>query len=128
VTKVVGEKVLAEDEKTKDVLLRQVEGTAEMAAAARLMAARTAVVERIKLKILQPLAFLFGIRSDYFADTFPQEMAAKLTEVPEENIVTPFPPTTFGKPFPTRSRYGIPRRNVIGPSAPSGVTSARSPT
>jgi hypothetical protein len=55
------------------------------------MAARTAVVERIKLKILQPLAFLFGIGSDYFADTFPQEMAAKLADVPEENIVTPSP-------------------------------------
>jgi hypothetical protein len=89
--KVVGEKILSEDEKTKDVLLRHAEGTAEMTAAARTMAARTAVVERIKLKVLQPLAFLFGIGGDYFTDTFPQEMAAKMAEVPEEDIVTPSP-------------------------------------
>jgi Abortive infection alpha len=87
--KVVGEKVLGEDEKTKDVLLRRAEGTAEMAAAARTMAARTAVLERIKLKILEPIGRLFGVGSDYFADTFPEEMAAKLASVPAENIVTP---------------------------------------
>src|SRR5215471_4786298 len=85
----VGEKVLGEDEKTKDVLLRRAEGTAEMVAAARTMAARTAALERIKLKILQPFARLFGVGSEYFADTFPQEMAAKLADVPAENIITP---------------------------------------
>ena len=87
--KVVGEKVLGEDEQTKDVLLRRAEGTAEMAAAARTMAARTAVVERIKLKIIEPIGRLFGVGSDYFADTFPEEMALKLVNVPAENIVTP---------------------------------------
>jgi hypothetical protein len=87
--KVVGEKVLGEDEKTKDVLLRRAEGTAEMAAAARTMAARVAVVERIKLKIIEPIGRLFGVGSDYFTDTFPEEMATKLANVPTENIVTP---------------------------------------
>jgi hypothetical protein len=91
VAKAVGEKVFGEDEKTKDVLLRRADGTAEMAAAARTMAARTAVVERIKLKLLQPFAFLFGVGREYFEDTFPQEMAAKLADVPAENIVTPSP-------------------------------------
>jgi hypothetical protein len=39
----VGKKALAEDEKTQDVLLRIAEGTPEMTAAARNMAARTAL-------------------------------------------------------------------------------------
>lgn len=85
----VGKKALDEDEKTKDVLLRVAEGTPEMAAAARSMAARTAVKERVKLKLYQPFARMLGVSRAYFEDTFPQEMGAKIADIPAENLITP---------------------------------------
>jgi len=85
----VGKKAFAEDEKTKDVLLRIAEGTPEMAAAARSMAARTAVKERVKLKLYQPFARMIGVSRAYFDDTFLQEMGAKVAGIPDENLITP---------------------------------------
>ena len=57
----VGRKALAEDEKTKEVLLRVAEDSPEMRAAARSMAARVAVTERVKLKLYQPFARMVGV-------------------------------------------------------------------
>lgn len=85
----IGMKALGEDEKTKDVLLRVAEDTPEMKAAARSMAARTAVKERVKLKLYQPFARMIGVSQAYFEDTFPEEMGAKIYDVPDENIITP---------------------------------------
>jgi hypothetical protein len=89
VAKMVGENVLGEDKKTKDVLRRLAEGTPEMAAAARTMAARTLAMEQIKLRIIEPIARLFGAGKLYLDETLPEELAAKLAEVPDENIITP---------------------------------------
>jgi hypothetical protein len=83
--------VLAEDEKTNDVLLRIAEDTPEMRAAARSRAARTAVKERVKLKLYQPFARMLGVSKEYFEDTFPQEMGAKIADIPEDNLITPSP-------------------------------------
>ena len=85
----VGKKALAEDEKTKDVLLRVSEGTPQMAAAARTMAARVAVKERAKLKLYQPFARMIGVSKAYFEDTFPQDMGTKIADIPDENLITP---------------------------------------
>lgn len=85
----VGRKALAEDEKTKEVLLRVAEDSPEMRAAARSMAARVAVTERVKLKLYQPFARMVGVSKVYFEDTFPQEMADKIANIPEENLITP---------------------------------------
>jgi Abortive infection alpha len=85
----VGKKLLAEDEKTKEVLLRVAAGTPEMRAAARSMAVRTAVKEQIKLRFYWPFARLLGVSQAYFEDTFPEEMAAKITDIPDENLITP---------------------------------------
>lgn len=87
--KAVGAKALGEDEKTKDVLLRIAEDTPEMRAAARSMAARTAVKERVKLKLYEPFALMLGVSKTYFEDKFPQEMGAKIADIPDENLVTP---------------------------------------
>ena len=85
----VGRKALTEDEKTKEVLLRVAEDTPELRAAARSMAARVAVTERVKLKLYQPFARMIGVSKVYFEDTFPQEMADKIADIPGENLVTP---------------------------------------
>lgn len=89
VAEAVGKKALAEDEKTKEVLLRVAQDTPGMVAAARSMAARTAVIERFKLKLWQPLARIVGVSKAYFDDTFPEEMAAKIADIPDENLITP---------------------------------------
>jgi hypothetical protein len=86
---VLGKNALGEDEKTKEVLLRLAEATPEMTAAARSMAARTAVKERVKLRLYQPFARMLGVSKTYFEDTFPLEMAAKIADIPEENVITP---------------------------------------
>jgi len=85
----VGKAALAEDGQTKDVLLRIAEGTPEMTAAARSMAARAAVRERVKLKLYQPFARMLGVSMAYFEDTFPHEMGAKIADIPDENLITP---------------------------------------
>jgi hypothetical protein len=77
------------DEKTQDVLLRIAEGTPEMTAAARSMAARTAVKERVKLLLYRPFARMLGVSQEYFEDTFPEEMGAKVADIPDENLITP---------------------------------------
>ena len=82
-------KALGEDDKTSDVLLRVAEDTPEMTAAARSMAARVAVKERVKLKLYQPFARMLGVSKAYFEDTFTQEMSAKIADIPDENLITP---------------------------------------
>jgi len=85
----IGKKALGEDEKTKDILLRAAEGSPEMTAAARSLAARTAVKERVKLKLYQPFARMLGVSKAYFEDTFPLEMGAKIADIPDDNLITP---------------------------------------
>jgi hypothetical protein len=85
----IGKQALAEDEKTKEILLRVAEDTPEMKAAARSMAARTAVKERVKLILWKPFARMVGVSEEYFEDTFPEEIAAKVADIPDENLITP---------------------------------------
>ncbi|WP_394613137.1 DUF4393 domain-containing protein [Lentzea sp. JNUCC 0626] len=85
----VGSKALGQDEKVTEALLQAAEKTPEMAAAARSMAARVAVKERVKLKLYQPFARMLGVSKAYFEDTFPEEMAAKTADIPDENLITP---------------------------------------
>jgi hypothetical protein len=86
---IVGKKALSQDEKTKDQLLGAAEGTPEFESAARALAARTAVKERIKLRLYQPFARMLGVSEAYFRDKFPEEMAAKTDDIPDEHMVTP---------------------------------------
>jgi hypothetical protein len=86
---VVGKKTLGQDEKTRNELLRAAQDTPEFKAAARTAAARTAVKERIKLKLYQPFARMIGVSKAYFEDIFPEEMAAKTAEIPDEHMITP---------------------------------------
>jgi hypothetical protein len=88
---VAGNKILGQDEKTKEQLSRLAEDTPEMKAAARTRAARIAAKERIKLRFMQPLAYVFGVGREYFEDKFLEEMAAKTSDVPVENVVAPPP-------------------------------------
>ncbi|MET7967562.1 DUF4393 domain-containing protein [Micromonospora sp. NPDC005305] len=86
---VVGQKALGQDEKTRDELLSAAQGTPEFQAAARTAAARIAVKERIKLRLYQPFARMIGVSKAYFEDVFPEEMAARTANIPDEHMVTP---------------------------------------
>ncbi|RAO16235.1 hypothetical protein MED15_03754 [Micromonospora noduli] len=86
---VLGQRALAQDEKTRDELLVAAQGTPEFQAAARTAAARIAVKERIKLRLYQPFARMIGVSKAYFEDVFPDEMAARTAHIPDEHMVTP---------------------------------------
>ena len=88
---IVGKKSLDHDDKTADVLLDAAKDTAEMKAAARTMAARIAVKERVKLRLYQPFARMLGVSKVYFEDVFPEEMATKTAHIPDEHMITPLP-------------------------------------
>jgi hypothetical protein len=85
----IAKKALGEDDKSNDLLLRLSEDTPEMRAAARSKAARMAVKQQILLKLYWPFARMLNISQAYFEDTFPQEMAAKIADIPEEHLITP---------------------------------------
>lgn len=57
--------------------------------AARAYAQRLAVKQLVRLKIWQPLGMLFGVSREYFDTQFEDEMADRIRDVPEENLVTP---------------------------------------
>lgn len=65
--------------------------TPEMQLAAQAHAKRLAVKEQFLLKLWQPVAKLVGISHEYFATEFPRELAAKLENVPEDNLQSPKP-------------------------------------
>jgi hypothetical protein len=86
---VLGIKALGQDKQTRAELLEAARETGELKAAARTAAARVAVQERIKLRLLKPFARMIGVSEDYFKDTFPEEMAAKTAHIPDEHMITP---------------------------------------
>jgi hypothetical protein len=82
-------KAMEEDPKDQEVLRRIAEGKGELDPAARARARRLAVKEHIRLKLWQPLARLFDVPSDYFQFQFEDDMADRLSDVPEEDWVLP---------------------------------------
>ncbi|OZD05157.1 hypothetical protein CH275_12430 [Rhodococcus sp. 06-235-1A] len=82
-------KATEEDSKEKDLLLKAAQESGYLDPAARSLAKRMAVKQQIRLKIWQPLGRLVGIQKDYFNDHFNDEMAARMADVPEDQVVTP---------------------------------------
>ncbi|WP_426566348.1 DUF4393 domain-containing protein [Angustibacter sp. McL0619] len=67
--------------------LAKVSGTLDPAA--RAYAKRLAVKEQIRMKIWQPLGMLFGISRDYFENDFADDLADRVAQIPEEDLITP---------------------------------------
>lgn len=86
--KAVG-KAVEEDPKEKEQLRKIAEGNGALDPAARILAKRMVVKQHVRLKLLQPLGMLFGVSRDYFASDFETEMADRLQDIPEEDLVTP---------------------------------------
>lgn len=84
-------KALSEDESTKAQLARLAEDTPEMQAAARAYAKRVEIRQQIVLRVMRPLGRLAGFSQDYFENTFSDDLAEKLAEVPEDQVQSPAP-------------------------------------
>lgn len=65
--------------------------TPAMRDAATAYAKRVAIKQEFLLTLYKPLAMLVGRSKDYFANDFPSEMAAKVADVPEAELVSPKP-------------------------------------
>ncbi|MGO1385431.1 MAG: DUF4393 domain-containing protein [Arachnia sp.] len=83
----------AQDERRaeKSVLRDAAAGSTDLQLAARAHARRLAVREQFLLNLWRPLAKWAGVSKDYFQNEFPKELAAKLDDVPEDELQTPKP-------------------------------------
>ena len=106
----LGKKALDQNQETKAQLIEAAKDSPEMKAAARSMAARVAVKERIKLKLYQPFARMIGVSKAYFEERFPEEMEEKLAGIPEENLVTP--PASVAVPALQGLSYSFDEENL----------------
>lgn len=89
--KVVESAVKAEAGEAKDrqALRELAKESGDLDPAARAYAKRLAVKEQIRMKIWQPLGMLFGISRDYFENEFADDMADRVAQIPDEDLVTP---------------------------------------
>jgi hypothetical protein len=83
-----GAKALEDDGSTTQ-LQRLAEKTPEMDVAAKQYAKRIALKQTILLKLYQPLGRLMGISREYFETEFATDMAKKIADIPEEDLITP---------------------------------------
>ncbi|APE18264.1 hypothetical protein BOH72_26275 [Mycobacterium sp. WY10] len=86
--KAVG-KAIEEDPQEAEVLRRIGEKSGALDTASEISAKRAAVKQQIRLKLWQPLGMLFGVSREYFENHFESEMADKLADIPEDDLVTP---------------------------------------
>lgn len=84
-------KAAEEDPAVKQELLDKAKERPAMDAAADAYAKRLAVKQEILLKLFMPLALMLGVSRDYFESQFSSDMAEKIKEVPEEELVPPKP-------------------------------------
>jgi hypothetical protein len=78
-----------EDEGLKQQLRETAKDSPAMLAAADAHAKRVAVKQEILLKLFMPLAVMLGISRDYFKSDFSADMAEKIQDVPEDDLVSP---------------------------------------
>ncbi len=78
-----------EDPTEKTLLAKIAAESGELDPAARALAKRSTVKQHVRLKLMQPLGMLFGVPREYFATNFENEMADRLADVPDEDLIAP---------------------------------------
>ena len=73
----------------RDAVRDAARASAGLERAGQLYGQRLAIKEQVILNLWKPLARFFGVSKDYFENDFPREMAAKLENTPDEELVTP---------------------------------------
>lgn len=84
-------KALSTSEAERQMLAEVAKDLPEMQDAAHAYAKRVAVRQMVMLKLFQPLARLVGVRREYFDNDFPREMAARIEDIPDDDVVSPSP-------------------------------------
>jgi Abortive infection alpha len=79
----------AEDKKEVEILRRLADESKALDPAVRAYAERVALKQRIRLRIVQGVAWLVGASHEYSANDFEDDMADRLADVPDEDLVTP---------------------------------------
>lgn len=83
--------VAKDDDSLKAQLREKAKDSPAMLAASEAHAKRVAVKQEMLLKLFMPLAVMLGISRDYFQSDFGKDMAEKVKDIPEENLVPPKP-------------------------------------
>jgi hypothetical protein len=81
--------VIRGDPEDRAALRKIGEQAGELDAAAQARARRQAVTQHVLLRVVQPLGRLAGVPKDYFNFKFAEDMANKLKDVPEDQLVEP---------------------------------------
>lgn len=89
VVKHTGEQMAEEHKSVNKELLTAAKDSPHIADAANNYAKRIAIRQAILTRMYMPIAKLFGVANEYFEDDFDRDMAEKLKDVPEENLVPP---------------------------------------
>lgn len=89
VVKHAGEQMAEEHKSVNQELLTTAKDSPHMADAANNYAKRIAIRQAILTRMYMPIAKLFGVANEYFENDFDKDMAEKLKDVPEENLVAP---------------------------------------
>jgi hypothetical protein len=79
----------AQRQEEQRALLEAAKQTAGFKAAAELKGKKLAAKEAMGLIIMRPLANIMGVSRTYFETEFGQDYAAKIADVPDENLQTP---------------------------------------
>ncbi|UEA61352.1 DUF4393 domain-containing protein [Gordonia otitidis] len=83
------QKAASDNPKTDAVLLDQAQTSGALDLAAEVRARREAVKQQVRLKLWQPVGRMVGISKDFFEFELEDAIADKLTDVPDEDLVTP---------------------------------------
>lgn len=86
-----GKEIAEESKSIRKELLEHAKQTPEFEKAARSYAARVAIRQELLTSMYKPIAKMLGIANDYFENDFEKDMAEKLADVPEEDIMAPKP-------------------------------------
>lgn len=84
----VAKNVVSDDPKVDGILLDVAKDKGHLDRAAATRARRIETLEAVKLRLVQPLGWLFRT-GQYFEGQFQEDMAARLDEIPPEQIATP---------------------------------------
>lgn len=87
----LGKRALSEEEAVKANLLELSRDSPAMKEAAESYARRIQIKQGVLTKIYEPLAKLLGIQNKYFDETFPDDLAAKIITIPNDDLSSPPP-------------------------------------
>lgn len=94
-----------DDPDVKRKMLELADDSTAMRSASEAFARRQEVWQRVRLRVLQPLAKFVGLSSDYFGGDFESDLQSRIEHIPEEHLRTP--PTSIAVPAMIGLSYSL---------------------